>query len=125
MITILISENEKKMQRVLTRTFEKEGYAVPKVWGKDNDIKIIKKSGIKNIGLLKEIVVELLGSTKVEKGGLLYRSVLENIERPMIEKALECNRGNQIRAARMLGINRNTLRTKIKKFGIAVARWKD
>ena len=76
MITILISENEKKMQRVLTRTFEKEGYAVPKVWGKDNDIKIIKKSGIKNIGLLKEIVVELLGSTKVEKGGLLYLSLI-------------------------------------------------
>jgi len=54
----------------------------------------------------------------------LYKYIMEEIERPLIEKALERTFGNQIRAAKLLGINRNTLRSKIKKLGIQVGRWK-
>ena len=43
----------------------------------------------------------------------LYSLVIERIERPLIELTLRKTRGNQIRAAQILGINRNTLRKKI------------
>jgi two-component system nitrogen regulation response regulator GlnG len=43
----------------------------------------------------------------------IYRRILERVERPLIEAALARTDGNQIRAAALLGINRNTLRKKI------------
>jgi two-component system nitrogen regulation response regulator GlnG len=45
--------------------------------------------------------------------GELYRTLLERVERPLLEAVLEHTEGNQIRAAAILGINRNTLRKKI------------
>ena len=54
----------------------------------------------------------------------LYRLTLKAVERPLIEKALERTYGNQIRAANILGINRNTLRSKIKELGIDIGRFK-
>jgi two-component system, NtrC family, nitrogen regulation response regulator GlnG len=56
--------------------------------------------------------------------GALYRSMLEKIERPLFEQVLEFTEGNQLKAAKILGINRNTMRTKIKKLGIDVLKWK-
>ena len=54
----------------------------------------------------------------------LYHSVIETMEKPLIEKTLEETYGNQLKAAKLLGINRNTLRSKIRKLGIEVNRWK-
>jgi two-component system nitrogen regulation response regulator GlnG len=48
----------------------------------------------------------------------VYRVVLERVERPLLETALSHTDGNQIRAAALLGINRNTLRKKIVELGI-------
>ncbi|MGE5304394.1 MAG: sigma 54-interacting transcriptional regulator [Alphaproteobacteria bacterium] len=48
----------------------------------------------------------------------LYSLVIERIERPLIELTLKKTRGNQIRAAQILGINRNTLRKKISDLRI-------
>ena len=53
-------------------------------------------------------------------GGELYRRVVESVERPLLAAALERTGGNQIRAAALLGINRNTLRKKIVDLGIAL-----
>ena len=58
------------------------------------------------------------------KKGEIYRAVIGDIEKSLIEKALEYTSGNQITAARLLGINRNTIRTKIKKLNINVDRFK-
>ena len=44
----------------------------------------------------------------------LYETVLEEIERPLIVRTLQFVNGNQVRAAEILGLNRNTLRKKIK-----------
>ena len=44
--------------------------------------------------------------------------VIREVEKPLIELVLKKNQGNQLRAARMLGINRNTLRKKIQQLGI-------
>ena len=48
----------------------------------------------------------------------LYRTVMALLERPLLQFALNLTRGNQIRAARLLGINRNTLRKRLKLFGL-------
>ena len=52
----------------------------------------------------------------------LYSLVIERIERPLIELTLKKTRGNQIRAAQILGINRNTLRKKITDFRIELKK---
>ena len=56
--------------------------------------------------------------------GAVYKIVIESVEKPLIEKALERTFGNQMKAAKILGINRNTLRSKIHKFGIKPEKWK-
>lgn len=58
-----------------------------------------------------EVVVErLLGSGK--------DNLIEEMERLLIGRALERMNGNQVRTARLLGITRNTLRSRIEKFGL-------
>lgn len=52
----------------------------------------------------------------------LYDRVLAEVERPLIHHALQATKGNQIRAAAVLGINRNTLRKKIQTLGIRTGR---
>jgi len=52
----------------------------------------------------------------------LYSLVIERVERPLIELTLKTTRGNQIRAAQILGINRNTLRKKIAELNIALKK---
>jgi two-component system nitrogen regulation response regulator GlnG len=70
------------------------------------------------------ITISLEDFLIAEKKGVLYKSVLEAIEKPLIEHILECTEGNQLKAARILGINRNTIRSKIKKLGINTGMFK-
>ena len=48
----------------------------------------------------------------------LYQMVISEVEQPMLEAVLEYTRGNQSQAAELLGINRNTLRKKLRQYGI-------
>jgi Fis family transcriptional regulator len=57
-----------------------------------------------------------MGSTEPEN---LYRSVLSQVEPPLITEALRYTDGNQTRAARILGMTRNTLRSKMRQYGIS------
>jgi two-component system, NtrC family, nitrogen regulation response regulator GlnG len=61
------------------------------------------------------------GSGELPPPGL-YDRTLESIERPLIRLTLNATRGNQIKAAEVLGINRNTLRKKIEVLGLEVGR---
>lgn len=61
------------------------------------------------------------GIEKLDKGDI-YDRVLEQVERPLIRFVLEKTRGNQVRAADVLGINRNTLRKKISELGILIKK---
>ena len=52
----------------------------------------------------------------------LYDRILKEIERPLVTLTLHATRGNQLKAAKVLGLNRNTLRKKIKDLDISVVR---
>lgn len=58
---------------------------------------------------------EDMGNTEPEN---LHRRVLAQVEPPLIEETLAFTGGNQSRAARILGITRNTLRQKLRSYGI-------
>ncbi|PNQ07905.1 Fis family transcriptional regulator, partial [Klebsiella pneumoniae] len=48
----------------------------------------------------------------------LYELVLAEVEQPLLDMVMQYTRGNQTRAALMMGINRGTLRKKLKKYGM-------
>ncbi len=50
--------------------------------------------------------------------GSLRRAVLACVEGPLLRYALEVSGGNQLKAARLLGMNRNTLRVRLRLFGL-------
>lgn len=118
MITIVITEKEEKVKEIIAGLLQQEGYKVVENKEQGNIIKIVKKSDIKDLASIKDTVIELEDSLYNEKKGVLYKSILEVIEKPLIERALERTEGNQLKAARILGINRNTMRVKIRKLGI-------
>ena len=52
----------------------------------------------------------------------LYDRIIRQVEVPLLTTALSATRGNQIRAAELLGVNRNTLRSRIRDLDIQVVR---
>jgi len=114
----MISENEEKAKEIISEILRKEGYGMSdKIDGNDL-ISVIKKENVRGESNIKDTVIELEKSLYDLKKGVLYKSILEIIEKPILERALERALGNQLKAAKILGINRNTIRAKIKKLGI-------
>ena len=72
----------------------------------------------------EELKIKLEEGLLKEKNGALHQFILDAVEKPLIEDVLRYTGGNQLKASRILGINRNTIRAKIKKFGISVEQWK-
>ncbi|HTV71572.1 MAG TPA: nitrogen regulation protein NR(I) [Rhizobiaceae bacterium] len=52
----------------------------------------------------------------------LYQRILTEVEYPLVLASMTATRGNQIKAAELLGLNRNTLRKKIRELGVNVYR---
>ena len=71
---------------------------------------------------LEEVVSHKLEQFFVQLGTAeatgLYRLVMQQVERPLIRSALAWAKGNQLKAARLLGLSRNTLRKKIRELEI-------
>ena len=61
---------------------------------------------------------ELLGS----RPGDVYRAAVAILERPLLAHVLASTGGNQLRAARLLGLNRNTLRKRCRELGLELPR---
>jgi two-component system nitrogen regulation response regulator GlnG len=84
-------------------------------------------SSSRNEELSLEALVEMklrssLGNLEKMESGDLYGLILEQMERPLIRFVLEKTRGNQVKAAEILGINRNTLRKKIQELDIEIKK---
>ena len=65
--------------------------------------------------------LEDMGHSQTE---CLYQTLLSEVEPPLIEEVLRYTRGNQSKTARILGITRNTLRTKLHRYDIPVTNGK-
>ena len=59
------------------------------------------------------------------RSGHIYDDIMALAEKPLLQEALRLTRGNQIRAAALLGLNRNTLRARLRALGIDVAKGGD
>jgi two-component system nitrogen regulation response regulator GlnG len=71
---------------------------------------------------VRERLSELLRADATAAAGDLHAALIGAVERPLIEVVLERSGWNQVKAAEMLGINRNTLRKKITDLGIQLRR---
>jgi DNA-binding protein Fis len=79
-----------------------------------------KEQGQEKPTQMLEAVVREVFKSEVKTGNAdhIHESVIGKVERALIGMVLEEERGNQVRAARRLGINRNTLRKKMKDLQI-------
>lgn len=68
--------------------------------------------------LIEKKVADFVRAMHDADAGNLYRIVIESVEKPLLQSVLMLTRGNQVRAAALLGINRNTLRKKIRALKI-------
>ena len=68
--------------------------------------------------LVNSALPGLVREAATSENGKLYRSVMARIERPLLRQALDLAGGNQLKAARLLGINRNTLRKRLRLLGL-------
>lgn len=118
MIALMIAENQEKIKEILFEMLSRIGNTNIYIVKEGGVIKIVEKESLKSMVSLKEKIIELEDSLYSEKKGRLYKSILEVVEKPLLEHVLERVEGNQLKAARILGINRNTMRAKIKKLGI-------
>ena len=68
--------------------------------------------------LLNAVLPAIVRVAATSGDGRLYRSVMSRVEMPLLRLALELSAGNQLKAARLLGINRNTLRKRLRLLGL-------
>ena len=88
----------------------------------DNLIEQERDSSKKEISQLSHAVKHSIRRYLFELDGTqpndLYDLVLKQIEQPLLEAILEHTKGNQSRAAQMLGLNRGTLRKKLRTYNL-------
>ncbi|WP_416046621.1 helix-turn-helix domain-containing protein [Haematospirillum sp. H1815] len=85
-----------------------------------------ERAAVQVEGLAEAVQRSLAAYFAMHKDGLppagLYNRLLSEFERPLLTLALDVTGGNQIRAAALLGLNRNTLRKKIRALSISPVR---
>jgi|GEM_PF-402423 pantoate--beta-alanine ligase len=89
--------------------------------GSQRDDINLKHPGVKSIGgFIEERLGGFMKKIKRLESFDLYNIVISEVEKSIISMVLRETKGNQLRASKLLGINRNTLRSKIKKLGIKI-----
>jgi DNA-binding protein Fis len=69
-----------------------------------------------------ELVPAIVGAQLAGGSRRVYRDTMSVMERPLLAHVLSLTGGNQLRAARLLGLNRNTLRKRCRDLGLDVKR---
>jgi Fis family transcriptional regulator len=69
---------------------------------------------------VKEAIRRYLEDMGTSQPDSLYRTLLAEVEPPLLEEVLRYTQGNQSRTAKILGMTRNTLRSKLHRYRIAV-----
>lgn len=69
-----------------------------------------------------QAVPAIVGALRAGGSIRIYRETLALMERPLLVHVLALTGGNQLRAARLLGVNRNTLRKRCRQLGLAPPR---
>ncbi len=100
--------------RDIERELRTSSYAeLPRESGLESEIEQLLK---------RHVLGDLMaGGDREEEGeghSRVYQDVIERVERPLLSLALQVTSGNKVRAAALLGLNRNTLRAKINALGI-------
>ena len=124
MITILVLEDDVKVYKVLSEALSKEGYFIFNQPQTAGAIKVVKKAAMNKDDLLSGRLLDLTDILIKYRHGEIYKTLLAEVEKPLIESVLKRTEANKVKAAKMLGINRNTLDMKIKKLGIDVNKFK-
>ncbi len=121
MINISIIDKDKKVSLVIIKALNDAGYYIRKIGRKqEKEIIEIEEKKVSFEQSVKELEDFFIRTKEKE----VYKFILMAIEKPLIEDVLRKCEGNKLQAAQILGINRNTLHTKIKKLGIKVERWR-
>jgi two-component system nitrogen regulation response regulator GlnG len=71
---------------------------------------------------LAEVVPDLVGALAPARAGRVHREAMLLLERPLLAHVLALTGGNQLHAARLLGLNRNTLRKRCRELGLTPPR---
>ncbi len=85
----------------------------------------VERENVKNLPLEDLVHAKLetfLDQTEGVPLDSLYSTIIQTVEKPLIQLVLRKTRGNQVKASRILGINRNTLRKKISVLNIQVKK---
>jgi DNA-binding protein Fis len=70
--------------------------------------------------LITNAIPPLIDQLATSRSGRVYREALALLERPLLAHVLALTGGNQLRAARLLGLNRNTLRKRCRELRLAL-----
>jgi len=120
---ILLIEDDHNVQNMLAKIFpEEELKAIKKFsMAKEKDREVLEEKPWRQptSSIYEDAMRQLLKEQiQSQSTGGIYEPIIGKVEKALIGIVLEEAKGNQVRAARKLGINRNTLRKKIKDLGI-------
>ena len=114
------SENSSLAEASTDQASSHTAQKVPAEFAAKPDLELVKK--LDNYSL--ESVVELKISRFLDQIGRyypenMYNLIMTKIEKPLLQQILRRTGGNQVHASKILGINRNTLRKKMKLYEIS------
>jgi len=121
---ILVIEDDRNFQGLIEKIFPKDGLKVIKAVSQERGPQErLIDSGIKNLSsesLEEAVRVFIREEVNKNSWGTIHSAIVGKVEKALISLILEEEKGNQVRAAKRLGINRNTLRKKIKDLQITI-----
>jgi Fis family transcriptional regulator len=110
--TTLHHNNRRAKQNMFDQSMTSEALTVTTVTAQDQ----ITQKPLRDS--VKASLKNYLGQLNGQEVNDLYELVLAEVEQPLLDMIMQHTRGNQTKAANMMGINRGTLRKKLKKYGM-------